>query len=94
MYKEQLRNITHRDVLFGIHFHPYSEEMQKMCEIAAYKEAKQIIVTDSPISPLASLSDVCLTVKSTNKNVSFSNLNIMFYYKHFQLHSLFRKKSH
>lgn len=65
MYKEQLHNITHRDVLFAIHFHPYSEEMQKTCEIATYKEAKQIIITDSPISPLASLSDICLTIKET-----------------------------
>ena len=85
MYKEQLRNITHRDVLFGIHFHPYSEEMQKMCEIAAYKEAKQIIVTDSPISPLASLSDVCLTVKEAQIKMFRSQTSTCFYRIQYEL---------
>ncbi len=69
--------------------------MQKMCEIAAYKEAKQIIVTDSPISPLASLSDVCLTVKEAQIKMFRSQTSTLcFYYKHFQLHSLLEKKSH
>ena len=94
MYKEQLRNITHRDVLFGIHFHPYSEEMQKMCEIAAYKEAKQIIVTDSPISPLASLSDVCLTVKEAQIKMFRSQTSTLCLLQALSVAFAFRKKSH
>lgn len=94
MYKEQLRNITHRDVLFGIHFHPYSEEMQKMCEIAAYKEAKQIIVTDSPISPLASLSDVCLTVKEAQIKMFRSQTSTLCLLQALSVTFAFRKKSH
>ena len=93
MYKEQLRNITHRDVLFGIHFHPYSEEMQKMCEIAAYKEAKQIIVTDSPISPLASLSDVCLTVKEAQIKMFRSQTSTLCLLQALSVAFAFRKKS-
>ncbi|HGN2046384.1 TPA: MurR/RpiR family transcriptional regulator [Proteus mirabilis] len=94
MYKEQLRNITHRDVLFGIHFHPYSEEMQKMCEIAAYKEAKQIIVTDSPISPLASLSDVCFTVKEAQIKMFRSQTSTLCLLQALSVAFAFRKKSH
>ncbi|MGG4736153.1 MurR/RpiR family transcriptional regulator [Proteus mirabilis] len=94
MYKEQLRNITHRDVLFGIHFHPYSEEMQKMCEIADYKEAKQIIVTDSPISPLASLSDVCLTVKEAQIKMFRSQTSTLCLLQALSVAFAFRKKSH
>lgn len=92
MYKEQLRNITHRDVLFGIHFHPYSDEMQKMCEMATYKEAKQIIVTDSPISPLASLSDVCLTVKEAQIKTFRSQTSTMCLLQAISVAFAFRKK--
>lgn len=43
MYKEQLRNITHRDVLFGIHFHPYSEEMQKCVRLQLIKRLNKLL---------------------------------------------------
>ncbi len=65
---------------------------KKMCEMATYKEAKQIIVTDSPISPLASLSDVCLTVKEAQIKTFRSQTSTMCLLQAISVAFAFRKK--
>ncbi|WP_300002736.1 MurR/RpiR family transcriptional regulator [uncultured Cedecea sp.] len=63
MFREQVSRITERDILVSISFSPYAEETVMISEIAANAGAKQIVITDSQISPLAVLSDLCFVVK-------------------------------
>lgn len=63
MFREQVSRITERDMLVSISFSPYAEETVMISEIAANAGAKQIVITDSQISPLAVLSDLCFVVK-------------------------------
>lgn len=63
MFREQVSRITGRDLLVSISFSPYAEETVMISEIAASAGARQIVITDSQISPLATFSDLCFVVK-------------------------------
>lgn len=63
MFKEQISMVGPEDVVIAISYSPYAEETLITSQIAAAKGAQQIVLTDSLISPLASLSDVCFVVK-------------------------------
>ncbi|PHM42209.1 MurR/RpiR family transcriptional regulator [Xenorhabdus szentirmaii] len=63
MFREQMNMINANDVVVSISFTPYAEETVIVSEQAAKAGAKQIVVTDSQISPLASFSDICFVVK-------------------------------
>ncbi|CDL82906.1 MurR/RpiR family transcriptional regulator [Xenorhabdus szentirmaii] len=63
MFREQMNMINANDVVVSISFTPYAEETVMVSEQAAKAGAKQIVVTDSQISPLASFSDICFVVK-------------------------------
>ncbi|PHM36781.1 SIS domain-containing protein [Xenorhabdus mauleonii] len=63
MFREQMNMIGSNDVVVSISFTPYAEETVMVSERAAKAGAKQIVITDSQISPLASFSDVCFVVK-------------------------------
>ncbi|MFG0876113.1 MurR/RpiR family transcriptional regulator [Aeromonas media] len=63
MLAEQLALMNSRDAVISISFIPYADETLMVSEKAAQVGASQIVVTDSQISPLASLSDVCFVVK-------------------------------
>ncbi|WP_281410080.1 MurR/RpiR family transcriptional regulator, partial [Rhizobium leguminosarum] len=63
MFREQLSRVNSRDVVVSISFSPYSQETVMVSEMAAKAGARQIVITDSQISPLATLSDVCFVVK-------------------------------
>ncbi|MGV7960819.1 MurR/RpiR family transcriptional regulator [Photorhabdus tasmaniensis] len=63
MFREQMNLIGQEDVVVSISFTPYAEETVMISERAAKAGAKQIVITDSQISPLASFSDVCFVVK-------------------------------
>lgn len=62
MFEEQLSMIGANDVLLSISFSPYAQETLMLSESAAQVGAKQIVITDSEISPLANFSDVCFVV--------------------------------
>lgn len=62
-FREQLSRVGPKDVVVSISFSPYAEETLMVSEIAAQAGARQIVITDSQISPLASFSDVCFVVK-------------------------------
>ncbi|PSW21717.1 MurR/RpiR family transcriptional regulator [Photobacterium sanctipauli] len=63
MFKEQLSMIGPNDAVLSISFSPYAQETVTLSEVASQAGAKQIVITDSQISPLASFSDVCFVVK-------------------------------
>jgi len=63
MFKEQASMIESDDVLIAVSFTPYTKEAITATESASRVGAKQLIITDSQISPLASMSDVCFYVK-------------------------------
>lgn len=63
MFKEQLLPIESEDVLVVISFSPYAKETMVISDSLMGSGTRQIIVTDSQISPLASFSDICFVVK-------------------------------
>lgn len=63
MFREQLSMVGPKDVVIAISFSPYSKETTAISDILAQSGTKQIIITDSQISPLFSFSDVCFVVK-------------------------------
>ncbi|ATG73523.1 Fe-S cluster assembly protein HesB [Zobellella denitrificans] len=63
MFKEQLELVGPKDVVVAISFSPYAQETLVLTETAAGVGAKQIAITDSQVSPLASFSDICFVVK-------------------------------
>jgi DNA-binding MurR/RpiR family transcriptional regulator len=62
MLREQISRIKARDIVVSISFSPYAEETVMVSETAA-SVARQIVITDSQISPLATFSDLCFVVK-------------------------------
>jgi len=62
MFDEQLSMIGANDVVLSISFSPYAKETLSLSEEASKKGAKQIIITDSHVSPLAAYSNVCFVV--------------------------------
>jgi len=62
-FKEQLNMVEADDVVIVISFSPYAKETTEISDSLAKCGTKQIIITDSQISPLASFSDVCFVVK-------------------------------
>lgn len=62
MFNEQFSMVGANDAVVSISFSPYATETVTLSEAAAKAGAKQIIITDSQISPLADFSDVCFVV--------------------------------
>jgi len=63
MLNEQLNPLGPKDTLVSISFSPYAAETLTASEKASQVGARQIVITDSQISPLAAFSDVCFVVK-------------------------------
>ncbi|QPR27260.1 MurR/RpiR family transcriptional regulator [Edwardsiella hoshinae] len=63
MLCEQINRIGTRDIVVSISFSPYAEETVLISETAANVGARQIVITDSQVSPLATFSDLCFVVK-------------------------------
>ena len=59
----KINRIKARDIVVSISFSPYAEETVMVSETAANAGARQIVITDSQISPLATFSDLCFVVK-------------------------------
>jgi len=62
MFKEQLSMIGPNDAVLSISFSPYAQETVTLSEAASQAGAKQIVITDSQISPLTTFSDVSFVV--------------------------------
>ncbi|AEF55221.1 MurR/RpiR family transcriptional regulator [Marinomonas posidonica] len=63
MLVEQASNIRKDDVIIATTFSPYAQETVTVSEYAYAAGAKVIAITDSKISPLAGMSDVCFDIK-------------------------------
>lgn len=63
MFSEQLSMVTPQDVVIAISFSPYAQETLDLMKMGAQSGAKQIAITDSQVSPLASFSDICFVVR-------------------------------
>lgn len=75
MIRDELDMMTDKDVLVAISFAPYAHETIVTSEVAAAKGVKQLVITDHHISPLATLSDVCMVVKETQVKDAFRTLS-------------------
>lgn len=61
---EQIRRIGQNDVIIGITFPRYSSRTKECLEIAKKSGADIVAITDNEVSPIASISDSVLYVKS------------------------------
>ena len=61
--KEQSGSIRKGDALIAISFNPYANETQEVVRDAIDRDIPVVLITDSALSPLASLATVTLTVK-------------------------------
>jgi DNA-binding MurR/RpiR family transcriptional regulator len=75
MQKEQLEMMAEGDVLIAISFSPYTSETLVASEMAALKGARLLTITDNYINPLATLSDICFSVKEVPVRDAFRTLS-------------------
>lgn len=68
MFSEQLSMVSPRDVVVAISYSPYAREAVELVELGAKRGAKQIVITDSQVSPLAAFSDVCFVIREAQLN--------------------------
>ncbi|NLG26044.1 MAG: MurR/RpiR family transcriptional regulator [Clostridiales bacterium] len=61
---EQLSRIGEDDVLIGISFPRYANRTIEAMEFAKRRGAQLVAITDGPLSPLHSVTELCLTAKS------------------------------
>jgi len=62
MHREQMGRIGSDDVLVAISYAPYAGETRAAAEAAKKAGAGLIVITDSQISPIATLGDVCFAI--------------------------------
>lgn len=63
MYEEQADNLQTGDALIAMSFYPYASETQTVAMAAIEKQLPLIVITDSPVSPLAKIASVNFVVK-------------------------------
>lgn len=63
MYGEQVRSIGSHDALMVISFSPYAQETRQLASAACERGIPLVVITDSNVSPLAQLADVCFVVQ-------------------------------
>jgi DNA-binding MurR/RpiR family transcriptional regulator len=61
-YRGQMRSVRANDLIIAISFSPYGKESQQCVRIAQHNGAKSLIITDSPLSPLAKRANAVLMV--------------------------------
>jgi DNA-binding MurR/RpiR family transcriptional regulator len=49
--------------LIAVSFHPYADETRQVVDRAKVSNSSLIVITDSLVSPLASIADVCFVIK-------------------------------
>lgn len=62
MHREQAGTISPRDLVLAISFRPYAPETNDAVRIAVERDVPVVAITDSPLSPLASLGTVVFTL--------------------------------
>jgi len=74
MFKEQMSNVERNDVLIAISFSPYSSNTCQLAAEAANRGVTVISITDSPVSPLANISQLAFIVQEAHID-SFRSLS-------------------
>lgn len=62
MFREQMSNVERGDLLFAISYSPYSSNTCTLAAEAANRGVKVLSITDSPVSPLATTSQLSFVV--------------------------------
>lgn len=62
MLMEQMRALSRDDALIAVSFHPYAPETAEVVAKAAENDVPSIVITDSPLSPIASHATICFEV--------------------------------
>ncbi|MDH5749435.1 MAG: MurR/RpiR family transcriptional regulator [Rhodospirillales bacterium] len=68
-FADNLREFGPQDVIFAISFEPYTYETVRAVEYAKDRGGKAVVLTDSPVSPLAKNADHMLIIR--NESPSF-----------------------
>ncbi|MFF7709434.1 SIS domain-containing protein [Pseudomonas sp. NPDC007930] len=68
-YREQMRSVRANDLVIAISFSPYGKETQQCLRIAQHQQAHSLVITDSPLSPVAKRASAVLLV---NEGASFA----------------------
>ena len=63
MFNQQINAVTAADALIAVSFEPYANETQAVVDTAKAQHSALIVITDSLVSPLAQIADVCFVVK-------------------------------
>jgi DNA-binding MurR/RpiR family transcriptional regulator len=62
MLQQQARRMAPEDLLFAVSFHPYAPETAEIIQRATEHGTPVMVITDSPLSPVAYHADICLAV--------------------------------
>lgn len=73
-YREQMRSVRANDLVIAISFVPYAKETQHCLRFARQQDANALIITDSPLSPLAKLANSVLLVNE-GSGLAFRSLS-------------------
>jgi len=66
MFREQMSNLESGDLLLAVSYRPYSTNTTELSAEAADKGAQVLSITDSPVSPLATTSELSLVVQEAS----------------------------
>ncbi len=66
MYREQSGMAGQQDALIAVSYHPYAGETRDVVQTARERGVPVIVITDSPLSPLASQASVCFIIKEAD----------------------------
>lgn len=77
MHTEQFNMCTNRDVVITISYYPYAKELLELIHESAKQGVKQITLTDSQVSPLVVLSNVCFIIREAQLNGFYSQIASM-----------------
>ena len=76
-FADDLRRIGPGDVFVAFSYDPYTKDIVTATQFVSERGAKIISITDSPISPIASLADVLLTFSTETPSLFPSVLSAM-----------------
>ncbi|WP_435102441.1 MurR/RpiR family transcriptional regulator [Arhodomonas sp. AD133] len=62
MLRQQAGALTSDDALIAVSFHPYAEETTDVVARARKRRCPTIVITDSPLSPIAAEANVCFEI--------------------------------
>lgn len=63
MLAEQSSMLTSKDLLIATSFHPYAAETADIARTCKEQKARIIAITDSALSPIAGVADLCFEIK-------------------------------